>query len=150
MATTAPVDPSSGADAIGSPLKCVFMLLSLTLNSSHLANNYLSSPEPGALPSSSAHNMSPSESLTDTIATTLRQTSLASAAVEPMARTLAALADDLTAFDKAAEAQLRTIELPSTAARSLLLEALRSLARFRNLYAIHLPAVGSTPDVDWY
>lgn len=82
--------------------------------------------------------MASEEALTNAIATALRQTVLAPAAIEPMARTLAALADDLTAFDKAADAQLRTIELPSTAARSLLLDAIRSLARFRNMYVFHI------------
>lgn len=85
--------------------------------------------------------MSSTESLADAIAITLRQTPLAPAAVDPMARTLAALADDLTAFDKAADAQLKTIEIPSAAARSLLLGAIKSLARFTNLYVLLLPIV---------
>ncbi|EIM84528.1 uncharacterized protein STEHIDRAFT_159195 [Stereum hirsutum FP-91666 SS1] len=78
-------------------------------------------------------NVSTREYLTEAIATSLRTTSLPSAAVEPMARTLAALSGDLTTFDRAAEAQLETIEMPSPAVRSLLLEAIRSLARVANL-----------------
>lgn len=79
-------------------------------------------------------NASTREYLTEAIAKSLRTTSLPSAAVEPMAKFLATLSGDLTTFDRAAEAQLETIEMPSPAVRSLLLEAIRSLARVVNLY----------------
>lgn len=83
--------------------------------------------------------MSAREFLAEAIMTSLRTTSLTPAAVEPMAQTLATLSGDLAIFDKAAEAQLQTIDMPTNAARSLLLEVIRNLARFSNMYACSHP-----------